>query len=79
MTNQSSGNLTADRRAEFARHYAESGDHAAAAAVSVHHEELSVAVRPELPRAECQVLLISSPLPDFSCFPLTFTYFPSHL
>jgi predicted TPR repeat methyltransferase len=31
MTNESSGSLTADRRAEFARHYAESGDFNAAA------------------------------------------------
>ena len=41
MTNQSSGNLTADRRAEYARHYAGSGDHAAAADLIAQALELA--------------------------------------
>jgi tetratricopeptide (TPR) repeat protein len=41
LANQTSGNLAADRRAEFARHYARSGDHAAAAEVIAQALELA--------------------------------------
>lgn len=41
MTTQTSGDLTADRRAEFARHYAGSGDHAAAAELMQQALELA--------------------------------------